>query len=278
MTDPTDAARILSVLVRSDEEAIAYFAARTQVARGVPTEHLRWWQGFLLDLVERLERADVEGLQAFREMLESAAAYEPAASSPSMSEDSPSPANPRVLPEPFLGSPPGSGPLVPMSRKEASPWVARAAFAPLPETDVADESLDETAALDLSKFSMPEPATPFREGSTELPHPSMEDGDFAGETAAIDAETIADALAAFPLPTKLPMTIERYAALVARSPAASEAELAELHREYAVADAAHRKRIDQEFSEAMSRDAPLRQQFADYLRQWRDWLRRQPKG
>jgi hypothetical protein len=98
-------------------------------------------------------------------------------------------------------------------------------------------------------------------------------GDFAGETSAIAA--IADVVAAYPLPVKLPMTLERYAALVAQTEGASAEELAELYRDYGVVDEAHRRRIDQEFSAALTRDVGLRQQFADHLRRGREWVKRQ---
>jgi hypothetical protein len=115
---------------------------------------------------------------------------------------------------------------------------------------------------------------PFHDsGEAPPPHAVPEASQqLAGETSAIDPAVIRGALASYPLPTKLPMAVERYAALVARSTSASEAELLALHREYGVSDEAHRRRIDQEFSEAFSRDGALRQQFGDHLRRWRDWL------
>ena len=188
---------------------------------------------------------------------------------------------------------PVPAPMGPSSSPGPSPWLPNAAenapalpaamvahlSAPTPFEAGPGGSLDETAALDPAMFAELAP-TPFQAGVAQPPPSAVEHerADFAGETGILDAASIGDVVAAYPLPTKLPMAVERYAALVARSAEASEGELAELHREYAIADAAHRKRIDQEFSEAMSRDAALRQQFADYLRQWRDWLRQQPKG
>lgn len=155
--------------------------------------------------------------------------------------------------------------------------------APLPQPD---ESLDETSELDLAMLAHVAatpfvPATPGAQTALKsFPSSPEEDAasDFAGQTSTIDPASIADVVAAYPLPVKLPMALERYAALVARSEGASESELVELHREYGVSDAAHRKRIDQEFSVALSRDNDLRRQFGDHLRQGRDWLRRQRGG
>jgi len=69
-----------------------------------------------------------------------------------------------------------------------------------------------------------------------------------------------------------PLSVDDYAAFVARSQNASLAQLEQLYTEYGIDDAAHHKRIDQVFSIAFAQNATLRTQFTEALRQWAGWL------
>ena len=88
----------------------------------------------------------------------------------------------------------------------------------------------------------------------------------------MDADMLKSIASSFPLPTKLPLPLEQYAALVAREEHTSPEDLLALHSEFAIADDVHRKRIDQEFGSALAQDAKLREQFADLLARWKAWV------
>jgi len=80
-----ETARILSILARSDEEALGFFHVRARAAGQAPIELLAWWRGALEQLACRLVSGDIAALEAWRAALEAAGA----AASPAAAEADP---------------------------------------------------------------------------------------------------------------------------------------------------------------------------------------------
>lgn len=172
---------------------------------------------------------------------------------------------------------------------------AAAASPPLTEqaTTFDPVSAAETEAIDLAavaKLMADNPsATPFAtspSGSHSAgskpppPSPSLAPHPQAGATEGIDEAAIQAAIAgSYPLPAasldRLPLPLDRYGALVARSEAARDvAQLSALYAEYGVQDTAHRTRVDEEYRAVFEQHPELRSAFDDVVAQWRAYLRR----
>ncbi len=150
----------------------------------------------------------------------------------------------------------------------------------------------ETEAIDLAavaRLMADNPsATPFTQSprggasvvsvppppSSYAPHPQ------AGATEGLDEAAIQAAIASsYPLPAasldRLPLPLDQYGALVARSEAVRDvAQLSALYAEYGVQDAAHRGRIDEEYRTVFGQHPELQAAFNHVVAQWRAYLRR----
>ncbi len=73
----------------------------------------------------------------------------------------------------------------------------------------------------------------------------------------------------------LPMSIDQYAAMVARTEGRALSEKEPIHRGYEIEGAAHRERVDKVFSSALSRDPAVKRQYEELLMRWREWVRQQ---
>jgi hypothetical protein len=65
-----DIARVLSVLTRSDDEALEYFHVRARVSDATSVETLKWWRQFFGVLVDKLAVGDVAALENYQLALE----------------------------------------------------------------------------------------------------------------------------------------------------------------------------------------------------------------
>lgn len=167
-------------------------------------------------------------------------------------------------------------PWTPPSR-DISAWSSPPEAASVPEVKP-----DETSALDPAMFAhlAVGSATPFSQGPHDALPPSALEGeedqfDLSGGTGHMDAEALKKIAGSFPLPVKLPMPLEDYAALVARTESASEEEVSAVNSEFGVSDASHRARIDEEFSSLFQRAPDRQTEFESLLTRWREWLRNQ---
>lgn len=175
---------------------------------------------------------------------------------------------------------------VPMPAAPEPPAVPLAA--PLnPHAPVETEAIDLAA---VAKLMADNPsATPFatspsgsHSAASMPPPPSLSYAPHpqAGATEGIDEAAIQAAIAgSYPLPAasldRLPLPLDRYGALVARSEAARDvAQLSALYAEYGVQGTAHRTRIDEEYRAVFEQHPELRYAFDDVVAQWRAYLRR----
>lgn len=98
-----------------------------------------------------------------------------------------------------------------------------------------------------------------------------------GATGEIDSSVLAHVFAglpeASPASPRLPMAVDQYAALVARTEAFPEARQDAIHEEYGVQGRAHRKRIDEAFAATLSSDSALRDRYQQAYGQWVAWLK-----
>ncbi len=258
--EPTtaEAVRLLTTLLRCDERRLAMFEAMTGAAATFEREDLVRMRVVALQLATWLARDDPEG---WREWSMSAGASTSAAGRPSASSQQP--------------TPPGTGPVI---SRPPSPRATPAARSELNlpgpgnrELGPSTEFLDPGLAAEIAALQ----PTPF-EGSAPAPPPARHEPDsMKGETAAVDHALVADVLASYPTaaPAALPMSIERYAAVVACTENASPEEAARVHAQYGIADAVNRRHIDEMFRNHFATDGGAKRQFETHLEQWRAWRR-----
>jgi len=289
--DRTDAARLLTVLVRADDEARRYFSARTRAAKEVPVEALDWWAAFLCEVAAALERDDPQQLQQWREAITSRGA--PADPSPEVApepEAPPWPAAPEApasAPSPWAAS--GGTPEVAPPSPPVAPPVAPPPAPPPPPAETppprdSGAGVDQTGFLDPSALGDLSGALPFDDRAPAVAPPTAvnpdEAADLAGETGFLDAAALGDLRSPTQAtaPPELPLPIERYAALVARSDwNPSPDNRRALHDELQITDEQHRTAIDSTFRTALERDPALEARYDELYRQWQTWLQRLAK-
>lgn len=281
----------LSSLLLTSDEALSSFIARRAADKQLDEAMLKKARGVAEAVCFAIlseKRADWDRIERAYEVLrgvqppviepkeDPAKEAEPAPAAVMEERESPpTPALPDSLPKP---------PSMPMpAGRPPEPTTPSVLGSPLHTPDEAaagTSDFNETATLDPAMFAHLGKELPFNEGVGPAPPPSaaapgaLDDVDLSGGTGMMDENALKAIAASFPLPTKLPMAVEQYAALVARTEQASPDIVDQVHAEYAIADATHRRRVDDEFSEAFSRDAALRTSFVSSLKQWRDYLKR----
>jgi len=222
---------------------------------------------------------DSQGDKVVEETLQGAASTPPAVVQDDVWMQAPSAPSPS--PQPFR--PPATPSGLRRPQEQASPPQHLSAPVPSPTTD--DIDIDATAALDAS---MLEDALrgdganlPFS-GKAEAPPPIVDEAPHvaAGATEGIDVDVVASIIATSDVVTafreaSVTLTIDQYAALVARGERSSGHDQAALLREYGLQDEAHRKQVDTHFSELFARNETARTRFADSLRRWKGWLESQ---
>lgn len=313
--DAAVAARLLNLLLRSDEDMLPFYAARTSAAGSLDVAELRALRALLVAIAGWLAADDSTMLRALRERTRGllgddephgeTAGLERAPRSPAdLSELSRSvgAANPGEEPtrrhpgapganlhvdedekgEPVAGpSPVAPAPPPPplFSEPASSPWTRRAEAEPRgDDLEEAEASLDETGALDLAAVQrvLVAGATPFaKDAAPAIPSPPSTEG--AHPDAGFTAAIDLSAIEGL-ASYPLPPKQPLSAERYAMLVARSEVDSrqrAAVHAELGVADDAHRARIDREMAGAMETSAELRSEVEHHLGRWRRWLREQ---
>ncbi|MEZ4447264.1 MAG: hypothetical protein R3B72_49750 [Polyangiaceae bacterium] len=281
-----EAARILTQLMRCENDDLDHYVKRTGAGEGLAEGDLRWCRDFLLGLAERLDAGDAHHMQLLRHAIDQAAkapalAAEAAAEMPHRGAE-PSRDEPRAMaPEPAVPLP-SLAPAVPSvspsppppaaprgGQPPASPWAAAPQAAPPPPSTAFLDPHELSAAVRAAELPFTGQAAPPPPGAELVGEPDMK-----GETDWLDPAMFAHlGTPSYPLPPRAPMPLEQYAAIVARTELATVVETTMVHHEYQIADEAHRAAIDAAF-EAVFRSEPQQratfQQHLERCRQWRD--------
>ncbi|MEQ9322409.1 MAG: hypothetical protein RIF41_24805 [Polyangiaceae bacterium] len=182
---PGEASKVLSMLVRSDDEALGHWSARAKNTPPLSREMLVWWRDHLLEVADWLEAGAADDLEAARQAL-SRPNHPPAGHQETVHE-----AVPDMAPDPPVASAipvPVSASSVPGATSTRSPWAAPPSTpsAPVPRTTAVDPA-DVAAALAAGP-------TPFQ-GNAPAPPSAVPAGpsDQAGDTAWVDPSVVAAA-------------------------------------------------------------------------------------
>lgn len=170
----------------------------------------------------------------------------------------------------------------------APPAVSHRDLPPPPPTDLDATGTVDTVALFGSLAENPS-GLPFESASVHCgpvirTSPAAIDAphDEAGATGEIDPSVVASIFAGIPVSpsewSRLPMTVDQYAALVARTKACPGVRQDAIHAEYGVRDSAHRKRIDDAFDAALAANSALRDRYQQAYGQWVAWLHASRRG
>lgn len=185
---PGEASKVLSMLVRSDEEALGHWSARAKNTPPLSREMLVWWRDHLLEVAGWLEAGAADELEAAQLALSRP-------NPPAGHQETDPEAVPDTAPDPPIAPPvasaipvPASASSVPGATSTRSPWAAPPSTpsAPVPRTTAVDPA-DVAAALAAGP-------TPFQ-GNAHAPPSAVPAGpsDQAGDTAWVDPSVAATA-------------------------------------------------------------------------------------